>query len=193
MTPSLLAPDALSVRKLVLSGRHHEAAELAEHISRQWDEPKRALVRELSYALNGLGDRYRKRGRPKLPEVSNETIRRTIAVAQYRSAVCARQLLDGDDVSIDDLINLTWHLHLRPSSVPEETLFEEWPERVGEVFSHDISGIQRELKIHAKQFLGRLHLERTRVARRNYKAVTLRKISRRWDVPESALRRQLAQ
>jgi hypothetical protein len=181
------------VRTLFDQGRRADAAEQAELLVKNADEITREVVHLLADELRAIGDR-RARGRPKRNPTPSVLLRVVLAAGQYRAAVTARLLIDGDVLDADDLASLAWLLGgLSPEGVPDGMLLDEHHRYVAEIFALDLPAASEALRPHGVAFLHGYELLPANVRRQGFRNATLRRIATHWNAPVAALKRKLAQ
>jgi hypothetical protein len=183
-----------SVRVFLLHGRRMDAADQAELLAESADvDALRELVQVLANELRNIGDTHTRKGRPTAELSARKLGQRGLAVRDYRAAIYARLLADGDDLSAPELSSLAWLLGgLAPEGVPDGLPLEERHQLVSEAIGRDLPAARSALKPYALALLGRHKLLPDYTPRRGYKATTLRKIAKYWSVSVDVLRRELA-
>lgn len=185
------------VGQLLSNGQRVAAAQHAEQATEHADERVRDLVRVLSNELRKLGDRHAKKGRPKAGLEAPRNFNRVFAARDYRAAIYARQLHDGDELSANEMAAFAWYYGISVEHIARDPSAVRTPEEIRrrntEAFALDMQGARDALLPYAADLLKRLKISPVRIARRGFREATIRKVATYWKISKDVLKRQLAQ
>lgn len=152
----------------------------------------RAMVAALADALADAGDRHAGRGRPEKRKNIGEMVATTLAVRDYRNAITARMILDGDKIKASALARFCWAATSSWPTGVQSRLLEDRLSEAESIFAADMAGAREALSSPARELLKRLRLAPNQVERRRFKVITLQKIAEAHGISERMLRFELA-
>ena len=179
------------------SGQRVEAAATAVREIDEFDVADlRAIVKMFASEVRARGNE-RRRGAPKRDEKPGwvaQQFRRTLAKRDFHACVLSRRLVDGDELSAEELADALWFIDMRlvPEELSADLEISERHKAVAAIFAADMGAAKAAILPLALETLEKFKLcPGRRNPRKGYKERTRNKIAAKYKISERLLR-QLA-